>query len=84
MSIVGPLVVGNSRRDGSKHHKRPNPMGVSINAGLLFWGSYMKDPIVLTPYSVPLIFGNSQIRTKAQTSMSQGGCLGLVSVLMSS
>ena len=33
----------------------------SINWGPVFWAPYMRDPIILAPYKVPLIFGNSQI-----------------------
>ena len=29
--------------------------------GVLFWGPSMRDPVVLGPYQVPLIFGNSHV-----------------------
>ena len=37
-------------------------LGVSTKLGVLFWGPYMRDPIILGPYWVTLIFSNSHIK----------------------
>ena len=35
--------------------------GSFYKLGVLFWGTYVRDPTILGPYSVPLIFGSSHI-----------------------
>ena len=34
-------------------------MAISVSWGLLFWDPFMGDPMILDPYSLPLIFENS-------------------------
>ena len=61
-------------RSGSNLNTRHNPWSF-YTLGALFWGPYKRDPLILGPECVPLIFGNACLNSRRLARIPSRGRL---------